>query len=69
LSANAFNRIHEFAFPLNQGNFPPESRFRWTCEVLLPVADFLAQATPAEMRGFDRAVANGPVQSAWINYD
>ena len=23
---------------------PSESKFRWTCEVLLPVADFLAQA-------------------------
>jgi len=43
-------------------SFPGESRFRWTCEVLLPVADFLAQATPAERRGFDRAFANGQIE-------
>jgi hypothetical protein len=42
--------------------FPSESKFRWTCEVLLPVADFLAQATPAERRGFDRAFANGQIE-------
>jgi hypothetical protein len=43
-------------------SFPLESRFRWTCEVLMPVADFLAQATPAERRGFDRAFANGQIE-------
>ena len=37
---------------------PTASKFRWTCEVLLPVADCLAQATPAERRGFDRAPGN-----------
>ena len=42
--------------------FPSESKFRWTCEVLLPVADFLAQATAAERRGFDRAFANGQIE-------
>jgi hypothetical protein len=42
--------------------YPEASRFRWTCEVLLPVADFLAQATDAERRGFDRAFANGQIE-------
>ena len=42
--------------------FPFDSRFRWTCEVLLPVADFLAQATPVERRGFNRAFANGQIE-------
>lgn len=43
-------------------NFPTAAKFRWTCEVLLPVADFLAQATPAERRGFDRAFSNGQIE-------
>lgn len=43
-------------------NFPHASRFRWTCEVPLPVADFLAQATTAERRGSDRAFSNGQIE-------
>ncbi len=42
--------------------YPEASKFRWTCEVLLPVADFFAQATKAERRGFDRAFANGQIE-------
>ncbi len=42
--------------------FSDAARFRWTCEVLLPVADFLEQATPSEKRGFDRAFQNGQIE-------
>lgn len=42
--------------------FHEASGFRWTCEVMLPVADFLAQATKAERSGFDRAFANGQIE-------
>lgn len=47
---------------LKTGSFPGPARFRWTCEVLLPVADFLEQATPSEKRGFDRAFRNGQIE-------
>jgi len=47
---------------LKTETFPDLARFRWTCEVLLPVADFLEQATPAERRGFDRAFKSGQIE-------